>query len=290
MGLAIPTYNAGREFEKVLKKVKSQSVNLDLIKIYDSGSFDETLEIAKKYKVEVEIISKATFSHSGTRTMIAKQMLDLGMSHLIFITQDVFLQENAIENLIHYIVSNPNCGVAYGKQEVDLKIGTIYEYFARSFNYGDKDLIKSKHDIEKLGIKTIFNSDAFAIYNLKLSKEVGFFGDKVNFSEDMLIADRFIQVGYDVGYSSNAKVFHTHGYTIFEEYKRYKSIGKFHREQKIIIGRYGKTNSEGFKLAINELKYLISKGEFYRLPESIIRNIVKFLGMKIGYYLHGIRG
>lgn len=285
IALAIPTYNAGNDFENVLKKVLSQRQSLELIKIYDSESNDGTVEIALKQGVSVEKIPKKSFSHSGTRTMIAKQMLELDIDYLIFITQDIYLQRDAIENLIKYILKNPNCGVVYGKQQVDLEKGKIYEYFARNFNYGDKDLIKRKSDIKELGIKTIFSSDAFAIYNLTMAKKVGFFGNRINFSEDMYIADKFIQAGYFVGYCSNAKVFHTHNYTILEEYNRYKTIGKFHKEQKEMIDRYGKTNSEGIKLAIGEIKFLKYEGKINKIPESMTRNIAKFLGMKIGYYL-----
>ena len=83
VALAIPTYNAGSGFEEVLKEVLNQSFNLELVKIYDSESYDETVEIVQKYNFDIEIISKESFSHSGTRTMIAKQMLEMNMDYLI---------------------------------------------------------------------------------------------------------------------------------------------------------------------------------------------------------------
>lgn len=288
IALAIPTYNAGTDFEEVLNRVKKQSKLLSLVKIYDSESEDNTISITKKVGFDYQVVKKDNFSHSGTRTMICKDMYDLGMDFIIFLTQDVFLQKDAVSELVNFIIhANRSVAMAYGKQIVDLDIGNHFEFFARSFNYGDKNLIKSSYDIPKLGIKTIFCSDAFSIYDLRKASEIGFFGNDSNFSEDMIIADKFIQRGYSIGYCASAKVFHTHKYSIYEEFVRYKTIGAFYRNNQSMISKYGKTNSEGVKLAMREVLYLIKIGKFYLIPESIIRNSAKFVGHKVGFFFGG---
>lgn len=283
VALAIPTFNAGSRFEEVLKEVYKQKEQLALVKIYDSESNDDTTKIVKKYGFEVSNVLKKDFSHSATRSKIAKEMYEQGFDYLILMTQDVYLQSDAIKLIIEYIIHKPSSGVVYGKQEVDMDKGSLNELYSRKFNYGQKNLIKSKSDIKKLGIKTIFNSDAFAIYNLKIVKEVGYFGNDATFGEDMIIADKFIQKGYTVGYCCQSKVFHTHNYTLLEEFNRYKIIGEFHKLNKEMIGKYGKTNSEGLKLAISEIKYLIDRKKMYKIPDSLIRNIAKYLGFKLGF-------
>ena len=281
--LVIPTCNAGKEFEEVAKKIYDQSSRLNLVRVYDSESNDLTVKIAESLDFEVIKVSKKSFSHSATRSKIAQEMYENGFDYLIFMTQDVYLQNHAIELLLKYIIKNSNCGVVYGKQEIDLEKGSINEYFARSFNYGSVSSIKTKKDVENLGIKTIFNSDAFAVYNLKLAKKVGFFGEEAVFGEDMIIADKFIQRGYGVGYCAESRVFHTHNYTLLEEFSRYKVIGQFHKMNNEIINRYGKTNSEGIRLALGEIKYLISEKKVYKIPESLLRNAAKFFGFKLGF-------
>lgn len=283
VALAIPTYNSGDEFRKVAQLVYEQSEFLDEICIVDSQSIDNTVKIAQDYSFNVEIINKDSFSHSGTRSKIAKKYYEKDFKFLIFMTQDVFLQENAISELLTFIRSNPNLGVVRGKQEVDLSKGDIFEYYARQRNYGNKEYVYKKVDIAEKGIDTIYTSDAFAIYNLSILKEVGYFGENAKVSEDMLVAHNIIQKGYFVGYAPKAKAFHTHHYTIGEEYTRYKIIGEFHSEYKDILEKYGKTQSKGISLAVNELFYLINKGKPHLIPYSVIRNISKLIGFKVGY-------
>lgn len=284
--LAIPTYNAGNDFNEVLNRIKQQSDMVETIKIIDSTSSDYTVETANRYGCEVEIIDQKNFSHGGTRRKIAIESYQAGYDYLIFMTQDVFLQENALEHLIRYISSDQNLGVVYGKQEVDLTKGNLFEYYARSFNYSNKSYKRVKNDISEFGIKTIFSSDAFAIYNLSILKQVDFFEDRKEVSEDMLVAHKMIEAGKSVGYCAEARVYHTHNYNYIDEYKRYKEIGKFYKKQSSIVNQYGKTSSNGIKLVLGELIFLVEQKKIHLIPKSIIRNTAKFVGHKVGYYFN----
>lgn len=286
IALAIPTYNAGNDFYKVLENINEQNEMIDLVRVVDSSSNDSTVDIAKKFGCEVEVIDQKKFSHGGTRRKIAIESFNSGYDYLIFMTQDVFLQENALKNLINYISSDKNLGVVFGKQEVDLTKGNLFEYYARTFNYSEKSYKRTKSDIRKFGIKTIFSSDAFAIYNLAILKEVDFFEDTKEVSEDMLAAHKIIEAGRSVGYCAEAKVYHTHNYKVIEEYKRYKEIGKFYKKQSSIMNFYGKTSNNGVKLAVGEVSFLWKQKKLVMIPKSLIRNAAKFIGHKVGYYFN----
>lgn len=281
VALAIPTYNAGVYIEEVLNCILKNRDYIDTIKIFDSQSTDNTLEIVKKKKLEYEVWNKKNFSHSGTRTKIARNFYEEGYDYLIFLTQDVYLEPNAIKIILEFVKFN-DLSMAYGRQIVDMKKGNIFEKFARSHNYPEISTIKSKSDIESLGIKTIFASDAFSIYKLSTLDKFGYFGSEVDYAEDMVIAHKLIQANYRVGYCASAQAYHTHNYSLFEEYKRYEITGKFHKENIEMIESYGKVNSQGANLAINEIKYLISEKKFYLVPESIIRNSIKYIGLNVG--------
>lgn len=280
--LFIPTYNAGSDFETVLKLIKEQSKFIDSVYIIDSNSSDDTQKIAKEFVSKVDTISPKDFGHGKVRTIAAKKFLDY--DYMIVMTQDVYLQKNAIENIINFMTINTSCGVVYGKQEVDLKKGNIFEAFSRTFNYPENSAIKSLKDKKKLGIKTIFSSNAFAIYDLKKLADVNFFDENLSFSEDMHVAYKMINNEYSVGYCAEAKVYHTHNYGVKDEYSRYKSIGEFHNQNKYIQDEFGSNNNEGIKLVKNELKFLLKKNKAHLIPESIIRTIFKFLGYKKGLY------
>lgn len=284
IALVIPTYHAGEEFEAVLTLIDQQREVLDLVKIVDSSSADTTVEIAKKFNTEIEIIKQSDFSHGGTRRKISMECYEKGYDYLIFMTQDVYLQADALKNLVTFIQSDSKLGVTFGRQEVDLNKGNLFESYARSFNYGEISYKRTAADIKEYGIKTIFSSDAFVIYNLQILKEVDFFEDTDDVSEDMLIAHKIIQAGYSVGYCSKAKVYHTHNYTIMDEYRRYKGIGKFYKKQSKMLSEYGKTSSNGLKLVLGEIKFLAEQGKILLVPKSIVRNAAKFIGHKVGFY------
>lgn len=284
IALVIPTYNAGEEFKEVLSLINQQREGLDLVKIVDSSSSDNTVETAKTFNCEIEIINQSEFSHGGTRRSISIECDKQGYDYLIFMTQDVYLQEDALQNLVAFIQSDPKLGVTFGKQEVDLTKGNLFEYYARSFNYGNKSYKRTAADVKEYGIKTIFSSDAFVIYNLKILNEIDFFEDTDDVSEDMLIAHKIITAGYSVGYCSEARVYHTHNYNVFDEYKRYKGIGKFYKRQSNMLSQYGKTSSNGLKLVLGEIKFLTERGKILLIPKSIARNAAKFIGHKVGFY------
>ncbi|MHC5268653.1 glycosyltransferase family 2 protein [Enterococcus sp. LJL98] len=284
VALVIPTYNAGEEFRDVLALINQQREILSTIKIIDSSSIDNTVELAKEFNCEVEMIKQSDFSHGGTRRRIGIEFYEKEYDYLIFMTQDVYLQEDALQELLKFIQSDSMLGLAYGKQEVDLSKGDLFEYYARKFNYPDKSYKRKIEDVKKYGIKTIFSSDAFVVYNLALLNKVDFFEDSKDVSEDMLVAHKMVQSGYSVGYCSEARVYHTHNYNMVDEYKRYKEIGKFYKKQAHVLEKYGKTTSNGLSLALGELSFLIKKRKVFLLPKSVLRNAAKFIGHKVGYY------
>lgn len=281
VALFIPTYNAGENFKDVVKKIKDQADVIDYLYIIDSSSKDNTVKIAKSYGFDVDIIASQEFGHGKTRTQAAKKLKKF--DYVIMMTQDVYLQENALKNLITFIEKTPEMALAYGKQEVDLKNGTIFESYLRQFNYPENSQIKTINDKKKYGIKTVFSSDAFVIYNLDMLKEVNYFDESLDFAEDMHTAFKLINKRYSIGYCSKARVYHSHNYKFKEEFKRYKNIGQFHRDHKYIQDQFGSNDSEGMKLVFREIRYLLAKGKFYLIPESIVRNILKYLGYKSAF-------
>ena len=281
IGLIIPTYNAGQEFEEILDLINQQENYLHRKLIIDSGSDDNTVELAIEKGFEVIEIPSLEFGHGKTRTLAAKELSDC--KYVIYMTHDVFLQNDALKNIIEFIKESSNLGVVYGKQNVDMKKSNIFEKRAREFNYPTESSVKSFSDKEKYGIKTVFSSDAFAIYDQEKLKAVGYFPADINFSEDMFVAAKMIQAGFNVGYCATAEVLHSHNYSAIGEYKRYIEIGRFHREQPWIQENFGSNESEGLKAVISEFNYLIKSGKIHLLPSSLLRFSFKYLGYRYGY-------
>lgn len=282
VSIIIPTYNAGEEFEKLALMIKKQKANIKQVLIIDSSSTDETVNIAQKHNFTVEIISKSNFGHGKTRQYALEKVTT---EIVVFLTQDALLyDEFSVRNLVQSLISDEKIAAVYGRQ-IPYENTGILGKFARLYNYPIISQINNFDDRKAKGIKTAFFSDSFSAYKKTYVIKIGGFPIDVNFSEDTYVAGKLLKAGYKTAYCAEAKVFHSHNLSLIQEYKRYKEIGKFHRQEKWLLETFGKAEGEGLKFVINEAKYLVKNGKFYYLPVAFLHNVVKYLGYKIGWQI-----
>jgi len=281
VGLMIPTYNAGDEFKRIIKLIESQNIDFKLRKIIiDSESNDETTKIASQNNFEVFNIQHKSFTHGLVRMKAINILNDC--DYVFFMTQDVSLRENALQNLYNFIAKNSQMAVAYGRQMVNSEKENYFDIMDRKFNYPNKSAVKGSRDVENLGIKTVFSSDAFSIYDTKLLKSVGNFPPELRFSEDMYIAAKAISAGYLVGYCAEATVFHSNKLNLYDLFKRYSDIGLFHAKNPWIQENYGANESNGIRLVLTQIKELKSDGKLVKIPELLARSSIKYFGYTVG--------
>ena len=94
-----------------------------------------------------------------------------------------------------------------------------------------------------------------------------------------------ILLGYKVVYCAEATVFHSHNYTLKQEFQRYFDTGVFQQEQKWIQQKFGSAASEGKRFVLSELKFLSIKSP-HLIPKAILSTCAKWLGFKLGYYYY----
>jgi len=279
ISIIIPTYNAEPYLDKLLSALKNQTIKDYELIIIDSSSSDKTVEIAKKYTDTVVVIPQNEFDHGGTRakaTQIAKGDI------LVFLTQDTLLYDNfTIENIVK-VFENEKIGAAYGRQ-IPYEETSLFGKHLREFNYPKQTIVRTKDDISKYGIKTAQLSNSFAAYRKDILEELGYFKENLILGEDVYIGAKMILAGYSLVYTGDAKVYHSHSYTVIEEFKRYFDIGVFHKCEDWILRDIGKAEGEGIKYIKSEIKYLLINGAWYLLPEWFMRNGMKYLGYKLGY-------
>ena len=276
--IIIPVYNPDKEFSYLLKSIASQSIKNLAVLIIDSGTNHKYRESIQSMKnITVMDIDAQDFNHGGTRQMGIDICNDVDV--FVFLTQDAILaDEYAIEELTS-VFENESIGCAYGKQ-IPHKNAEIYAKLAREFNYGDKSYIRSVSEKDKYGIKTAFISNSFAAYRNIAMLDVGGFPTKTILSEDMYVAAKMLLQGWKVAYQAEAKVYHSHNYTVIQEFKRYFDIGVFHARERWIQNQFGNAEGTGIKF----VKYEINKLKYYplRLIEMIVRDSMKLLGYKLG--------
>jgi rhamnosyltransferase len=278
VSIIIPTYNAQNYLVKLLESLKNQSMDEYELIIIDSSSKDKTVEIAKKYTNNVIIIPQNEFDHGGTRAKAAQMAKG---DILVFLTQDALpYNEFTIKNIIK-VFEDKDIGAAYGRQ-LSYEDTNLFGKHLRKFNYPDKTIVRTKRDISQYGIKTAQLSNSFSAYRKSVLEEVGNFKDNLILGEDVYAGAKMVLARYKLVYTAEAKVYHSHSYTIGQEFKRYFDIGVFHKCEEWILKEFGKVEGEGMKYVKSEINYLLSNNAWYLLPEFFIRNGMKYLGYKMG--------
>jgi rhamnosyltransferase len=283
--IIIPTWNAEKNIDGLLKSVKSQSVPCEMI-VVDSSSTDNTVKIAESYGIKAITIEREEFDHGGTRTLAGKATQG---DILIFLTQDAMPFNNyAVENLLKPF-EDLNIGAAYGRQ-LPYPDTSQFGTHNRLFNYPESSCIRSYEDKEKYKIKTPFLSNAFAAYRKKALEDIGGFKENLISTEDTYAGAKLLLAGYKIAYVSDAMVYHSHSYTVFEEFRRYFDIGVFHKKEKWISEEFGGAGTEGMRYIRSELAFLLNNRKCHLLPEFVIRNVLKYLGFNIGKNYEKIPG
>lgn len=277
--IIIPIYKPDGKFNQLLHSIRTQSIKNIPVLIIDSGSDTE------KYKkellglnIELKKIKAKDFNHGATRQMGMDISSDVDV--FVFLTQDAILaDEKAIENIINAF-NDPSIGCAFGRQLPHAGAG-FFASHARSFNYGEKSYVRSKFDKDKYGIKTVFISNSFAAYRREAVYQVGGFPNNTILSEDMYLAAKMVLADWKLAYVANAKVYHSHDYTICQEFKRYFDIGVFQAREPWIQETFGKAEGEGKRYVISEVKNIMKTNPLF-LSEMFCRNGMKLLGFKLG--------
>ena len=276
--ICIPTLNAGPNWTKLLESIKEQCVSLSGKVIIDSGSTDDTVQLATQHGFEVVHIHKSDFNHGKTRQQLVDMLPEVDIC--VFLTQDAILASaDAIENIVNAF-NDPEIGMAYGRQ-LPHKGAKTLETHARLYNYPAEPNILSYQDKDDMGFKVFFCSNSFAAYRRSALLNVGGFPSDSIMGEDAIVAAKMLIAGFKKAYVANAAVYHSHSYTLTEEFKRYFDTRVFHEQNKWLVEKYGKPTGEGIKFMKSELKYVLKND-----PKSIFKSIAslgaKWLGYKSG--------
>ena len=166
---------------------------------------------------------------------------------VVFLTQDaVPADRQFLENLVRPL-EQEDVAVVTGRQ-LPKEDATPMERLVRTFNYPAESHIRSEADVEKMGIKAFFSSDVCAAYRRRIYEELGGFEYPLKTNEDMFFAAQAIRNGYRVAYAAEARVFHSHNFSLKEQYRRNKIQGYEIERHRSLLGDVSKV-SEGIRLA-----------------------------------------
>lgn len=275
----IPVYRPGDEFYKLLDGLSAQSYGLNKIILMNTGDAPWQKEVEDKYPLcEVHLLKKEEFDHGGTRHQATTYS---NADYLLFLTQDALPADNRlVENLVNAFSWDKEIKAAYGRQLPNAACREIEKY-TRSFNYPAESRVKSKADLDNLGIKTFFCSNVCAMYEKETYDKLGGFIRRTIFNEDMIYAGGLIQKDYKIAYVAEAKVIHSHNYNAVEQFHRNFDLAVSQTDNPQIFSGI-RSEKEGVRLVINTAKHLLKVKKPWLLFPLVTTSAGKILGYKFG--------
>lgn len=282
--IIIPTYKPDKQIFQLIQSLEKQTYPVSRIIImnteekYFEKVFYGTGFLEKYNNIEVHHLSEKEFDHGKTRNKgVSYSKSDI----FICMTQDaVPANQELVENLVKALESEKNVAAVYAKQLPKEDCREI-EKFTRSFNYPDERRVKTKDDLEELGIKTFFCSNVCAAYHRNIFDRQGGFIHKTIFNEDMIYAAGAIQNGYKIIYEPAAQVYHSHNLTCKQQFKRNFDLGVSQAQHQEIFGSVS-SQSEGKKLVKQTIRHLCHVRQAKLIPYFVVQSGCKLIGYRLG--------
>ena len=274
----IPVYRPDGKLTELLKRLKMQNYPIHRVILMNTEEKHFPAELTGIWdRVEVYHLAKEEFDHGGTRDRgVRMSTADL----VVCMTQDAMLaDETLIEELVKPF-DDPEVWAAYARQLPNEDCREVEKY-TRSFNYPEQSMVKTKEDLDRLGIKTFFCSNVCAAWRREKYLELGGFVKHTIFNEDMILAGTMIKQGGKIAYCAKAKVIHSHNYSAFQQFHRNFDLAVSQTMYPEVFGGI-RSESEGIKLVKKSLSYCIKIGKPWLMIQVVTQSAGKFLGYKMG--------
>ena len=279
VSVLIPTRNAGAGLERLLISLGRQTLTPLEVVVWDSASDDATPEIARQHGASVITIEADDFDHASTRSRMARAA---GGDIVVFLTHDAIPADDcALELLVAALRQQDDIACAYGRQ-IAAANASADARSLRDFNYPPHSEIRSLADRDHLGFTTFFCSNSFAAWRKSALEQIGFFGESAIFAEDARAAARLLQAGFRLAYAAEARVEHSHNYTLTEEFRRSFDIGVFHAREAWLLTVFGGPSDRGKHFVRKQVGELLRAGKIGTLAASVCHNGAKACGYLLG--------
>lgn len=277
--IIVPVRNGGERWREAALALRAAVPDPTLVAVVDSASTDGSDLVASGSGFEVLRVDPRTFNHGSTRQMAVDRFCE-GRKYVVFLTHDSILEgPQALSGLLAAF-ADPTVGAAYGRQLPHRGAGPFESHMVL-FNYGAASETRSLADARRLGIKAAYISNSFGAYRLAALRSCGGFPSHLILGEDTCVAVKMLLAGWTVRYCAEARVRHSHDYTIREETQRYFDFGVLHSQLPELLRHFGAAEGEGARFLASELRYVAARAPWL-LPEVPLRNAAKYAGYRLG--------
>ncbi len=287
--IIIPVYKPDKSFFTLIERLEKQTVPVNRIILLNTEQkyFERLIygtSFLEKYRnVYVTHLSKREFNHGGTRKRGVQKS---DASIFVMMTQDAVPGD---EHLLEYLVKpleEEGAAVSYARQLPAEDCNEI-ERYTRAFNYPEESRLKSKEDIQALGIKTYFCSNVCAAYDRKIYDELGGFIKHTIFNEDMIYAAAAVQAGYKIAYAAKAQVIHSHNYSFSQQFHRNFDMGVSQADHPEVFAKLS-SEGEGIQLVRATSAHLWESKKKRMIPKLYIGTACKYAGYVLGKHYRSL--
>lgn len=211
ISIIIPTKNAGDDFSFLLKVLQLQEGFREIeIIIVDSGSSDNTVQIAESRNAMVIQIDPSEFSHSFSRNLGAERATG---DYLLFTVQDA-LPPSLTWLYELFQVLNDQDVVAVSCAETPRENSDLFyrqicwnHYNFLEINEGDRifslpdktDNISLRQNAQLSDLANLISREVFTKYQYRL-----------NYAEDLDLGIRLIKDGFKIAFLGSVRIIHSH--------------------------------------------------------------------------------
>jgi len=275
VGIAVLTLNAERHLRNCLQPFLHSPLKPKIL-VIDSSSTDRTVLIAQQLNVEVLTIARNAFNHGTTRER-ARKHLDTDI--VVMVTPDAYAEDNLVLEKLILPLLEETASIAYARQIPHEGAG-FFEAFPRLYNYPPVSQIRSIADLGRYGSFTFFCSDSCAAYLNKALDEVHGFRE-VLLGEDTLATAELLRLGHKIAYVAEAKVRHSHCYSLRQEFGRYFDAGLMRKKYENLLYCVKGDQSRGYQFACSMIQHLCKKNPLL-VPYACLHILTKWIGYRCG--------
>jgi rhamnosyltransferase len=215
------TKNDAHNVSSCLNAIYSQN-GIDPFEVIaiDSGSTDGTLDVLRRFPIELRQIPPETFHHARTRNLAAGYAKG---EILVFLSQDAI---PASSKWLRTLLSNfddAQVGAVYGRQ-LPKQGASVERQDALNTLYGAQKIVKDPRARNDFGYLFYHFSNVNSALRRSIWRSAQF-PENLKVFEDLGIAKRVLDAGWKIVYESEAAVFHSHQHSTVELFKRYFDIG-----------------------------------------------------------------
>ncbi len=223
VSVVIPTFNAGDEFEWLLRKLRAQrGLSRVEIVVVDSGSSDATVQRARAHGATLVEITQAEFTHSHSRNVGAQAASG---DTILFMVQDAYPIGNLwIRAMVEYLREHAGQGVLaascaeYPRSDSDLMYECGIATHYRFLGCHENDRIGQFAGADHMALRSMGQlSDVACLIPRQVFMRYRYRGD---YAEDLDLGIRLIRDGHKVAMLASVRVIHSHKRSAFYYLKR----------------------------------------------------------------------